>query len=113
MVKTIEQMQEDFFEAMRVASEETQLEQKTLQDVLKSFGFKKKAYVFSESKILYCIVDREKKKVNVLVEISSNKTETGTLWVEDQNRFACAGIKTEDELERAMKFYKVQLKEIN
>lgn len=87
--------------------------QETMQDILKTFGFKKKAYVFKESKILYCVVDIEKKKVNVLVEIASDKTETGTLWVEDNNRFACAGIKTEQDLVRAMNFYKVQLKEIN
>lgn len=87
--------------------------QETMQDILKTFGFKKKAYVFKESKILYCVVDIEKKKVNVLVEIASDKTEIGTLWVEDNNRFACAGIKTEQDLVRAMNFYKVQLKEIN
>ncbi len=106
-------MQEEYFEAIAVVPDKTPVEQETLQDVLKSFGFKKKAYVFKESKILYCVIDREKKKVNVLVEIASNKTETGTLWVEDENRFACAGIMTEYDLVKAMDFYRVQLEKIN
>ena len=115
MVKSIEQLQEEYFETIAVVPDETSVEQKTLQDVLKSFGFKKKAYVFKESKILFrfSVIDREKKKVYVLVEVASNKTETGTLWVEDENRFACAGIRTEYDLIKAMDFYKVQLEEIN